>query len=460
MNPVQGTAQAVSASGTITAFGSVFVNGIRYDVSAARMQKNGHAVAQSGLAVGEVALVRGHQDLTSGQGMADSVEVEDNVIGPIGKITGDQFTALGQSVKVTANTSFAKDIVPGDLTGLRANDLVEVSGFAGPDGLIMATRIARAGAEEPLQVLGTVAGLDSTTSHTFMINELKVDFSTAAVTGFAAGTIADGDLVVVRGTQFDATAVALTAATVELAGTDPRAAADGDHAETGHVELEGMIMNFVSDTDFEVAGAKVTTTAGTVFEGGSAKDLGDNLRVEVRGSLDDKQVLVADMIEIEHVAAIALESTVSKPDVINNTLELLGVTVTVDSSTRFEDKSSAQLQLFTLKDLVAGDTVMVRGFESPAGSGKVAARKLERLPPSTEAVVRGPFVATTAPQFSILDITIDATSASFGHAEEDASMSPGDFFAQAVGQIVEARGTASGNTVNATEVRIDSEEDR
>ena len=105
VNPVQGVSQTVSTSGTITAFGSVFVNGVRYDVSAAKLNKNGRVVAQAALAVGEVALVRGKQNLSSGQGSAESVEVEDNVVGPVGTITGtSELTVLGQTVKVTAES--------------------------------------------------------------------------------------------------------------------------------------------------------------------------------------------------------------------------------------------------------------------------------------------------------------------------------------------------------------------
>jgi hypothetical protein len=164
------------------------------------------------------------------------------------------------------------------------------------------------------------------------------------------------------------------------------------------------------------------------------------------------------VVEIEHIAVIALEATVSA--VTANTLTVLGVTITVDTNTRFEDRSSAQVELFTLKDVKVGDTVLVRGYENPAGSGMVLARSLVRLPPSTDVRVRGPFTATTAPQFKILGITIDATNATFGKGEEGQSLTAAEFFAQAVGQIVDVRGTATGGTVMATMAFIDTEEDR
>jgi len=448
--------QPVVTMGTITAFGSVFVNGVRYDVSAASLTKNDNSVAQSALAVGEVALVHGREDAQSGQGEAESVDVEDRVVGPIATIdtTGNQLTVLGQTISVTASTSFGGGITPADLTGLKMGDSVEVSGLPGSGGLIMATRIGRAESNEPLQVMGTVGTVD-TAAHTLMINALMVDFSTANLSGFSSGQPASGDLVIARGTVFDATAVKLTATRLRKAETDR-----DDQSQGGMVEEEGLITRFASAMDFDVAGAKVTTTASTVFKNGTAADLALNVRVEVRGTLDANKVLVADVVEIERVAAIALEGTVSA--VTASTVTVLGVTITVDMNTHLEDEGSAQMQMFSLTDVKVGDTVLARGYENPAGSGMVLAVTLERLPPSTTVRVRGPFTATTAPQFTILGISIDATNATFGKGE-DQSLTSAEFFAQAVGQIVDVRGTASGTTsvtVMATSARIATEEDR
>lgn len=451
-----GNSVGVATSGVITAFGSVFVNGVRYDVTAARLQKNGKSVTQSALAVGEIALVHGRQDRASGQGSAESVDVEDNVVGPAATIdvAANTLTVLGQEVIVTANTSFAASIVPGDLSGLLADDLIEVSGLADASGVITATRIGRAEAGEALQVLGTVAHLDAT-AHTFMINALKVEFSTASLDGFAPSQPADTDVVIVRGTLFDAASVTLTATTVQRADTERSEAGDGER-----VEQEGLVTRFASASDFDVNGAPVTTTASTVFEGGTVSDIAMNARIEVRGTLDANKVLVADLVEIDHVAVIALEATVEAVDPNGNTLRVLGVDIAVDAGTRFEDKSSAHIQMFTLKDVSVGDNVLVRGFESPAASGKLLARRLERVAPGTEVEVRGPFSASSEPQFRILGVAVDASNASFGGVEDHMSMTSAEFFAQAPGQVVEVRGTATGDLVTASQVRIDHEGDR
>jgi hypothetical protein len=456
--------QSVVTSGTITAFGSVFVNGVRYDVSAAHIIKNDTTVAQSGLAVGEVALVHGREDAQSGQGAADSVDVEDRVVGPIAMmpaidVAGRQLTVLGQTIMVTASTSFGPGITPGDLTGLKSGDSVEVSGLPGSLGVIVATRIGRAESNEPLQVLGTVG---TVAANTLTINALTVDYSNATLSGFAPGHPANGDLVIARGTVVDATGTKLTATTLRMAETDRDAQAPG-----GMVEEEGLIMSVSTTstppvTTFELAGgAQVTTTASTVFKNGTAADLAPNVRVEVRGTLDANKLLTADVVEIERVAAIALEGTVSAVSATTpTTLTVLGVTITVDTNTHLEDESSAQMQMFSLADVKVNDTVLVRGYENPAGM--VVAVRLERLPPSTTVRVRGPVTAAAAASpFTILGITIDTTNATtFGMGE---GQSAAQFFPLAVGQIVDVRGTASGTTsvtVMATSAMIDTEEDR
>jgi hypothetical protein len=459
--PVLHAATTVATTGTITAFGSVYVNGVRYDVTAARLTKNGQAVSQSSLAVGEVAQVTGQEDTQAGTGIADTVEVEDNIVGPIAAIVvntaaPDQLTVMGQTVIVNASTSFGSGISPANLTGLKVGDQIEVSGMADATGNLAATRIARASAAEALQVVGSVSSLNNT-GHTFMINGLTVDFSGATGSGAAPGHPGNGDSVVVSGTAFDSTAIKLTALTVNLLG-NPTSGASG-----GRVEQEGLITTFTSSSSFFIGTTAVMTTGATVFKGGSASSLAANVRVEVGGTLNASGVLVADVVQIKQVAAIELEGPVTAVDSTNHLVTVLGVTVTADTTTRFEDRSSANVQTFTLSNVNVGDTVEIRGYENPIGSGKVQATRLERVPaanPTGSVMLRGAFTAATAPMFKILGITVDATNATFGSVEGGQAPTITTFFTLAVGQTVDVRGTFAGTTVTATDVRIDSQEDR
>jgi uncharacterized protein DUF5666 len=443
----------VMATGTITGFGSIYVNGVHYQTTHATIRKNGQVVAQSALKVGEIARLKGTKNDSNGTGDADSVDVDEVVVGPIAAIdttsTPNTITVLGQTVKIDSGTSFSSDVKPDNITGLMKDDFVEVSGLIAADGTITATRIGREASTGTLQVLGTVAGAGT---KTFMINALTVDYSTASLTGFTSGQPpTNGDLVEVQGTTF--AAMTLTATRVDKQMSDVEEA--GNH---GDMEREGLISDLKSGPppEFSVGGEPVTTTSTTVYRNGTAADLANGVKVEVEGSLNGN-VLVADVVSFHHNGGIELQSTVdADPDLVAGTLKVLGVQITVTSTTRLEDKSSMPVEMFSLSSIKKGDTVNVRGFESPAGSGKLVATRLEREPKSMEVEVDGPFPAGTSGtslQFTVFGITVDASSATLRGAD-GATLMLADFLKQAVGQYVEVTGQLSGMTVTVSEARI------
>ena len=454
ISTVSSNSTPVATMGTITAFGSVVVNGVHFDISSASITRNGQSVTQAELAVGQIARVHGQKNHDNAAGHADHVDVEDRLVGPITSIdaAGGSLVALGQTVTVDSSTSFSRDISPSDLSGLAVGDVIEVSGLAAADGHIAATRIEREAGSHTLQVIGKVANLDTTT-HKFTINALNVDYSTAMVIGFASGAPAKGDLVEVKGTVFDTATTTLTATRLSPQSDEISDANHGDR-----VEREGLVTRFVSATDFDVADKAVTTTSTTVFKGGTAADLALNVRVEAEGTLDTHNVLVADKIEIRKAGVAELKGNVTAVAATAGTVQLLGVTVTVTANTRLEDKSEAHASMFNLTNLAVGDTIEVRGFENPIGSGAITATRLERVRPNTTVVVGGFFTATTAPQFTILGITIDTTGARFFRHEHE-TLTSAEFFAQAPGHVVFVIGTLTSTTVTATKVVLADRED-
>jgi Domain of unknown function (DUF5666) len=451
VNPPAGMTPLM-ATGVITGFGSIYINGTHFQTTSAKIRKNGQTVAQSQLAVGQVARIKGSKDASGMSGVADEVDVDESVVGPISTIdiVNSVLTVLGQTVKVNAGTSFSKDIQPADLTGLTMGEVIEVDGLIDSSGAIAATRIEPASAGAPLQVLGSVASLNSA-AHTFMINTLVVDYSSATLTGFTGGAPSDGDMVEVQGTTFDATTTTLTAAQVTRQMSDQEEAGDGRD-----IEREGLITRFASATDFDVTGNPVTTNSSTEFRNGSASDLALNVKVEVEGTLDSSNVLVAAVVDFEHNGSVELQSQATQVDTTAGTLTLLGVQVTVNASTRFEDDSSAAIAMFNLSNVAVGDTIKVHGYESPAGSGQVLATRLEREPPSATVIVQGPFTAGTSPDFTVLGITIDASAAAIsdGHG---GTLDPATFLTRAIGHGVEVEGTVSGDVVTASEIAIDDQ---
>jgi cytoskeletal protein CcmA (bactofilin family) len=438
--------------GPITGFGSVIVNGTTYNTDDAVFTKDGQPATQDDFSVGQVVVVKGSIDDDGTNATADSVEFDDVVEGPVSShnTTTGEFVVLGQTVRITATTSFDDTPpCPADLTA----EIVEVSGLADANGVIDATRIeCRDGTwDGVMEVNGIVSGHNAGAT-TFMINGLEVDYSGAAVDNFpTAGVINNDDPVEAKGTTLNGNT--LVATRVEYKGN--RFADDeGDFAE-----IEGFITRFSSATDFDVSGLPVTTTGSTTYEGGTAADLGLNLKVEVEGVFDANGVLVAAKVDIKSSTAVRVTGNLDS--VSGNTLTILGITVNTDSlTTRFEDKSDADVDPLRVGDLNSGDYVEIRGQEQPVG--QITAMIVERDDPDTRTELRGFVESENEPNLTVLGVTIATTGATVyrdSRGSTEVPMSAVDFWAAVqTGSLVDARGTATGDTtLTATELELEGD---
>jgi uncharacterized Zn-binding protein involved in type VI secretion len=438
--------------GPITGFGSVIVNGTTYNTDDAVFTKDGQPATQDDFSVGQVVVVKGSIDDDGTNATADSVEFDDVVEGPVSShnTTTGEFVVLGQTVRITATTSFDDTPpCPADLTA----EIVEVSGLADANGVIDATRIeCRDGTwDGVMEVNGIVSGHNAGAT-TFMINGLEVDYSGAAVDNFpTAGVINNDDPVEAKGTTLNGNT--LVATRVEYKGN--RFADDeGDFAE-----IEGFITRFSSATDFDVSGLPVTTTGSTTYEGGTAADLGLNLKVEVEGVFDANGVLVAAKVDIKSSTAVRVTGNLDS--VSGNTLTILGITVNTDSlTTRFEDKSDADVDPLRVGDLNTGDYVEIRGQEQPVG--QITAMIVERDDPDTRTELRGFVESENEPNLTVLGVTIATTGATVyrdSRGSTEVPMSAVDFWAAVqTGSLVDARGTATGDTtLTATELELEGD---
>jgi hypothetical protein len=223
------------------------------------------------------------------------------------------------------------------------------------------------------------------------------------------------------------------------------------------VEIEGLITRFVSATDFDVAGKPVTTTLSTRFENGSATDLVLNAKVEVEGQVDANGVLVASKVQFKRQASSRIEARVDSIDAAANRLVVLGIDVTVNANTRVEDNGDQPVPNFNLGSIVAGDFVEVRGSELPAESNDVVASRLERRRAEEEVRLRGVVDSASAPSFTILGVTIQTNGGTEFENSSDGTLSADDFFSDAVGRSVEAKGTVSGGVFIAREVEFEND---
>jgi len=285
---------SVVSRGPITGFGSIIVNDVHYELSGAQIDFNGNPATETDLAVGQIVTVSGSIQSGNTQGTANTVVFEANVQGPVDSVDviAGTLVVMGQTLTTDANTVFDLGADPAILDSINAEDLVQVSGFAGAGGLINASLVKREAVLPELRVIGIVSNLDLPSTR-FEINGLVVDYGGAQmINGFPSGQPANGDEVVVEGSMLGGGG--------ELPADELALRVQGIGGDTGEeAEVEGLITRFVSPTDFDVAGIPIMTTPATVYEGGSEANLILNVKIEVEGTLDASGVIVADKIEVK-----------------------------------------------------------------------------------------------------------------------------------------------------------------
>jgi hypothetical protein len=446
--PTGANQQKVVVSGAITGFGSVFVNGVRFDTSGASILKDGVATTQQGLRVGQIVHLKGRID-ADGRAFADSIRQDDDLEGPITSIdaVAQTFVVLAHTVRVTAETSF-DDSGATSFAALTVGMQVEVSGMPAANGDIVATRIeTRQAGDSSLEVLGEVAGLDAV-AHKFHIGNLVVDYSAASLRDFGSSALSNGQLVEVKGNALNP-AGELVATRVELRNFED---GEGEFRR----EIEGLVTRYVSATDFDVAGRPVTTTSTTRFENGTVADLALNVKIEAEGEINTAGVLVATKIQFKrgHNAGVAgiVDAVSADASGFGGTLSVLGITITVDNNTRVEDKGDLDLESFRLADLHPGDYVRVRGSE--AGPLMLTASRLERRRLESDSWVRGTVRDLAQPNLTVLGAQVVTT----GTTVFQGTTATG-FFANGSGLVVKAKGTETSNVLLAREIGLEDSDD-
>lgn len=374
---ISGTGVAV---GTITAFGSIWVNGVRYDVSDSRFTRNGEAASGQGeYRIGEVVTIEGTVNADGVSGTAKSVDFNAALNGTVSKAStdGNSIEILGQTVITSAQTIFHGFRT---LNALKVGNVVEVSGYLLQDK-IQATSItlkqqAFSDGQSTLEVKGTVSNVNLN-AQTFQLGQLLVDYATARLELPTSAPQA-GQYVEVESRQ----AVVnnrLVASSVEL--EDERPVFDAGL----ELELEGLVTEFTSSVQFKVNGQPVITNANTRFEHGIAADIKLNTLLEVEGRVNSNGELIAEEISFQQRSEADSREVEGFITAINqNTKEILvqGVTVLVDNRTTLIDEVNDRDISIQFSDLKVNDFVDIDG--SRLNDGRILALKVERELPDND----------------------------------------------------------------------------
>jgi len=286
----------VASFGVVQGFGSIIVNGVKFDTNGATFSKDDSidGIDQSHLRKGMMVTVHGSIN-DGGTGTAASVDYRDNLQGPISSIdpAANSFVALGYTVIVDAATLFDDALT---FDQLAVGDFVEVSGAPDAEGNIRATFIGKTdetcATTQEIEVKGRVSNLNAG-AKTFSIGTLTVDYSSADLSDRPSGPV-DGLFVEVKSNECPVDGT-LAATRVE---EEDEFGHFGEGEEGGQVEIQGIVTRITSPTEFELSGQAIRITGQTQFFPITLK-IALNLTLEVEGTLENGVLLAKAVLSAE-----------------------------------------------------------------------------------------------------------------------------------------------------------------
>jgi len=314
--------------GSISGFGSVIVNGIRFDDTAAAVKLDGLPAVAQDLRLGMVVDLQGSRGADLTLGVANVIEVWSIAQGVVSQVQGSQFQVAGMLVQADAATVFdGMASVAALANGMR----VAVWGLqAGADASRWtATRVALVNAT-PLVSTGIV-----TSAHTL---------NGFALAGQNADSLATGQLVRVQGVSSGSS---LTVDSVKVLGLQNY---------QGECEMEGLVTAFLPGSRFMLGYIEVDASSAGLASALARLTVGQ--RVEVEG-LWVGSVLKATELEFKS------EQQLDEAEIEARIEQFTSIANFVVRGQRC-DASSAVIRKGVVADLKVGVKVKLKGTKTGA----------------------------------------------------------------------------------------------
>jgi Domain of unknown function (DUF5666) len=285
--PSTAVTTTATAVGSVTGFGSVIVDGVKYDDSQAKV-----TLDEKGLEVASTTahLKIGMQVEVKGDGAsASSITIASQFRGPVTAVTANSITLLGQTI--TVETSGVEAVALEGFSAfsdIKAGDWVEVYAVEASAGIWKATRIERESqlASSSTRMGGKISSID-TTAKTFKIGALTINYADASVTPVIAVLVNDQRVRVYSDTP--AVEGVIKATKIKIRDFSLSGARDGN--------IGGLIADFTSAASFTVNGFKIDAS-NAIYKNGTAADLLNGAAIRVKG-VATNGVLVAKEIEFK-----------------------------------------------------------------------------------------------------------------------------------------------------------------
>lgn len=397
---IEGTGDvAITASitsGTVTGFGSVYVNGIHFNTDNAVVEIDGVEVDEQSLDIGMVVTVEAQTDKSSNQSIAVRVTADSLIKGEVSHVEEKDLTLktlniLGQTVFVTEHTTFRNL----SFDEIQAGITLHVNGFSSNDGTVAATHIVKVmNADDTLAELeGNITDIDTGSSGIFL-NNFSVNYSQAK---FEGGDIRDLSLnkrIEIIG-QADYDKGTMDANIVRFKQARPHRAGE-------HTTIEGIASDLVEDSHFYLGNTKINIESSSL----KTHNITNGSRVIVKGRHDEAE-LKANNVYLRQHTFNSFKGPLTEVDAAENTIRIFDKTIVINEFTAFDDRKVSPNRFINIEDLRIGEHLEV--FAALIDDQWVAS-KIRRVPSfGGNQSLRGVVSEVTSPtRFSVAGISVDA----------------------------------------------------
>ena len=440
--------------GEITGFGSIYVNGVKYDTSDSKIfDDDDNSISESDLSVGMLVKLYGELNSDDSTGSAHTIVYSPEIKGFIESLDLDLMTLSvhGQTIVFNDLTYFDDTTA----SALMLNDYIEVNGHLLDNGNLLATRIEKKSATDNISIKGKVANLN-TSEMQFTLGTLTIDYETAEFDKFTMADLADGQFVKVKGMFANLAGDVFNVDKVKLYTFKP----EDDHNHQHHY-LNGVIADLQSDISFMIGDVQVLTNSTTEVKYGSLDTLANNLPVKVKGDYNADNQLIATKIYIVNQVILKAEGVIEDINAELGTITVLGVTFIYNEFTRFDDDTEDDLHTFNDDSLNIGDYIEIKGYINTDGDN--IASKISKDDEDDDSEEGNEFegkvgsISENGFMMYGLNFTVNEDTE---YEIYDVDASQQEFFAQlSEGMLIEVKAIRDGDNYTVLEVEIEDEDD-
>jgi len=465
---IRGTGSSV---GPVSGFGSVFVNGVKFNTNGIpnqAVESDDGIELETDLSKGMILRVEG-QWRDDGTGAADRLIYDDTLRGPVDQVAADPsgarefvtVTVMGQSVWVDRQTVVRGTTYATLLGGGPISDYVRVSAWRQADGSYRAGYIETISPDSTdVELEGTVTAVN-TAQNRFTIGSITVEYDELSVnfgSGLTESDLAAGMVLEVEGS------LAGNMLTAETIDRDDARRFSRDGGED--IQLTATIDVSYSPSgasarpgEFRIGDLTVRVTNATELDDDlELSDLNEGLLVQVEGQFLSDTVIEAEEIELRDGNA-KVEGVIS--GAADNTFFIGGVEVRVLPTTAFTAEDGSEMSFDRLP--IGIRTVEVEGVEKQQGTDVfIEALRVEVDDEDASSAelnqfeLEGKLSAISTSAITILGVTIDAASTSY--ADNSQTEIRNRFDAREV-LILEVEYFRDGNAFTAVEIELEENDD-